>query len=230
MMPAVRTITLERSVFADNDRDADALREKMKRAGTLTVNLMGSPGAGKTRFLESLLPLLGARWKTAVLEADIEGDIDAVRLSELGVPSVQIRTLGMCHVDAEMTKAAIDALEGGPFDILFLENVGNLVCPAEFDTGAAMNVMLLSVPEGDDKPLKYPLVFEKSDIVFVSKLDTLPYFTFSEEECVRNIRMRNPRCEIIPLSAKTGKNMELAQEALDRAVRAWKEMPDAGTE
>ncbi len=207
-MQEVRTILLKKSVYEDNDREADALRQKMKEKGVRLVNVMSSPGSGKTTMLVALIGLLKERFRIGVMEADIDSDVDAVTVAKkTGCPSVQLHTDGMCHLDAGMTAQGLRALEDD-LDLIFLENVGNLVCPAEYDTGAALDIVILSVPEGDDKPLKYPLVFQKCDLVIVSKIDALPYFGFDLDRCKENIRLRNPHAAVIPVSAKTGENME----------------------
>ena len=178
-MEQVRTILLNRSVYADNDEEADILRLYLKDKGVFLVNVMSSPGSGKTTTLIALINKLKSLYRIGVMEADIDSDIDAIKVAEkTGVKSIQLHTNGMCHLDAGMTKAGLDGIDIGDLDLIFLENVGNLVCPAEFDTGATMDMMILSVPEGDDKPLKYPLVFEKSDLVIINKIDALPYFNF----------------------------------------------------
>ena len=207
-MSEVRTILLQKSVFEDNDRAADALRAKMKQRGVCLVNVMSSPGAGKTTLLVSLIGMLKPLYRVAVMEADIDSDVDAVTVAKkTGCRAVQLHTDGMCHLDAGMTAQGLEAL-GAEADLIFLENVGNLVCPAEYDTGAALNVVILSVPEGEDKPLKYPLVFQTCDLVIVSKTDAMPYFDFDLSRCVANVRTRNDRAEVIPVSAKTGENMQ----------------------
>ena len=207
-MQEVRTILLKKSVFEDNDRVSDALRAEMKAKGVCLVNVMSSPGSGKTTLLVALIEALKARYRIGVMEADIDSDVDAVTVAKkTGCRSVQLHTDGMCHLDAGMTAQGLAAL-GEDLDLIFLENVGNLVCPAEYDTGAALNIVILSVPEGDDKPLKYPLVFQNCDLAVVSKLDALPYFTFDLSRCRENVRMRNPGAQVIAVSAKTGENME----------------------
>ncbi len=207
-MQEVRTILLSKSVFEDNDRAADALRASLKEKGVCLVNVMSSPGSGKTTLLVALLRRLAERYRVGVMEADIDSDVDAVTVArETGCPSVQLHTGGMCHLDAGMTAEGLRELGDG-FDLVFLENVGNLVCPAEYDTGAHVNVVILSVPEGDDKPLKYPLVFEKCDLAVISKTDALPYFDFDMEQCKKYILARNRGAAVIPVSAKTGENME----------------------
>ena len=207
-MQKVRTILLSKSVFEDNDREAEALRRRLREKGVCLVNVMSSPGSGKTTLLVSLLRRLSQKYRVGVMEADIDSDVDAVTVArETGCRSVQLHTGGMCHLDAGMTEEGLRHLGDG-LDLVFLENVGNLVCPAEYDTGAALNVVILSVPEGEDKPLKYPLVFEKSDLVIVSKIDALPYFDFSLERCEEYIKTRSKKAAVIPVSAKTGENME----------------------
>jgi len=220
-------IEVKERVIADNDRVAAAQRARLQEKGIYFINLMGSPGAGKTSVLIRTIEALRNRFRIAVMEADVDSAVDAETISRLGVPVIQLHTAGLCHMDADMTARGIEALmeqeQGAPFDILILENIGNLVCPAEFDVGAAKRVMILSVPEGDDKPLKYPLMFEVSDVVLVNKIDTKEIFDFDEERFRENVRMRNPQAEIFPLSARTGEGMEawfawLAQEA-ERGVR-----------
>lgn len=207
-MGKVRTILLQKSVFGDNDSEAQKLRNELKEKGTFLINVMSSPGAGKTTTLISLINRLKPFLKIGVMEADIDCDIDAVRVADkTGCKSIQLHTGGMCHLDASMTRQGINGLEEA-LDLIFLENVGNLVCPAEFDTGAHLDAVILSVPEGDDKPLKYPLIFEKCGLVVINKTDATQYFTFDTERCKRNILSRNPKAAIFPVSAKTGEGME----------------------
>ena len=220
-MDGIRTIELKRSVLADNDADAAALRAALKARGTFLLNLMSSPGSGKTTLLAALAPHLAGKVRWGVMEADIDSAVDAEAIARLGVPAVQLHTGGMCHLDADMTRQGLRAL-GGDFDLVVLENVGNLVCPAEFDTGAVRNAMILSVPEGDDKPLKYPLMFSICDIVLVNKIDVLPYFDFDLEKCREYVRMRNPRARVIPICARTGEGVEAFAQWLDDEVTAWK--------
>lgn len=223
-MEKIRTIVLSKSVFADNDREAQQLRESLGKKGVLLVNVMSSPGAGKTTTLISLIRRLSGQYRVGVMEADIDSDVDAVAVARAtGCPSIQLHTGGMCHLDAAMTRQGLYGLETENLDIVFLENVGNLVCPAEYDTGAQLNMTILSVPEGDDKPLKYPLIYEKCDLVLINKIDTLDYFDFDQEVCKRIILARNPRAKIIPVSAKTGENMELAADYFRVAVKTIKE-------
>ncbi|MCD8293815.1 MAG: hydrogenase nickel incorporation protein HypB [Clostridia bacterium] len=221
-MGTVRTILLNKSVYADNDAEAELLRFKLKAQGAFLVNVMSSPGAGKTTALISLIRSLKDEFKIGVMEADIDSDKDAVQVAvETGVASVQLHTGGMCHLDAGMTAQGLAEISKG-LDLVFLENVGNLVCPAEYDTGAHMSMTILSVPEGDDKPLKYPLIFEKSSLVVISKIDALPYFDFSLEKVTRNIRCRNKDAKIIPVSAKTGEGMEELVKFFRETVTAFK--------
>lgn len=223
-MERVRTITLSKSVFADNDRQAELLREYLRDKGVLLVNVMSSPGAGKTSTLIALIRALGPQYRIGVMEADIDSDVDAVSVAEqTGCRSVQLHTGGMCHLDAGMTRQGLDELGIEGLDIVFLENVGNLVCPAEYDTGALLDMTILSVPEGDDKPLKYPLIYQKCGLVLINKIDTLEYFRFSMKRCAENIRLRNPDARIIPISAKTGENVQEAAAYFREAVQKVKE-------
>ncbi len=218
----MKIIELHKSITASNDMDADALRAQMKKQGTLLINLMSSPGSGKTTLLSSTIQML-TDIKIAVLEADIESAVDAERIEQLGAVAVQVHTDGMCHMDAGMTKTGIDAMKEHAIDLAFLENVGNLICPAEYDTGAGKNVMILSVTEGDDKPLKYPLMFEKSDALVISKIDALPYFDFDLETCIKRVKRLNPNIQIFPVSAKTKEGMQEWLNWLQQEVTEWKE-------
>ena len=214
----VRVIEIKKSVFENNDRQADQLRQELREKGIFLLNLMSSPGSGKTTTWTRTIEALRGRFRIAVMEADIDSDIDARKIAALGVETVQLHTGGMCHLDAGMTRQGIEELTSGHIDIAILENVGNLVCPAEFDTGAARNAMILSVPEGDDKPLKYPLMFQVCDVVLINKMDVLPYFDFDLERCRENIAKRNPKAKVFPICAKTGEGIEawtewLAQQA-----------------
>jgi len=217
----MKVIELHKSITASNEKDADALRRGMKFQGTLLINLMSSPGSGKTTLLSSTIQML-EKIKIAVLEADIESAVDAERIEQLGAVAVQVHTDGMCHMDAGMTKTGIDAMKGHDIDLAFLENVGNLICPAEYDTGARYNVMILSVTEGDDKPLKYPLMFEKSDVLIISKIDALPYFDFDLETCIKRVKRLNPNIKIFPLSAKTKEGMKEWLNWLQEETVEWK--------
>lgn len=215
----VKTILLNKSVFEDNDKEADALRLYLESKGVFLVNVMSSPGAGKTSTLVSLINRLKKSCRIGVMEADIDSDVDAVKVKDkTGVKSVQLHTGGMCHIDAGMCKQGLDELGIEDLDLVFLENVGNLVCPAEYDTGAHLNMTILSVPEGDDKPLKYPLVYEKCDLVVINKIDALPYFDFDFEEVKRVVKRRNGKAEIIPISAKTGENLDRLEKYFIRIL------------
>lgn len=217
----MKVIELHKSITASNEKDADALRREMKFQGTLLINLMSSPGSGKTTLLSSTIQML-EKIKIAVLEADIESAVDAERIEQLGAVAIQVHTDGMCHMDAGMTKTGIDAMKEHDIDLAFLENVGNLICPAEYDTGAGKNVMILSVTEGDDKPLKYPLMFEKSDALVISKIDALPYFDFDLETCIKRVKRLNPNIKIFPLSAKTKEGMKEWLNWLREETGEWK--------
>lgn len=208
-MSDVRIIELKKTILADNDSDAEKLREETREEQITYMNLMSSPGSGKTSVLTALHHALAGRLRMGVMEADIDSDVDAETMKADGIPAVQLHTGGMCHLDAEMSRQGLRALaaESGDLDLIVLENVGNLVCPAEFDTGADINVVILSVPEGDDKPLKYPLIFTKCDAVLINKTDALPVFDFDMDACVRGIRMRNERIKIFPVSARTGEGI-----------------------
>ncbi len=223
-MDEVKVIEIKKSIFADNEKDADDLRKELKRKGVYLLNLMSSPGSGKTTTLIQTINRLKDKIRVAVMEADIDSDVDAVRIREAtGVPSIQLHTGGMCHLDAEMTRQGLENLPPDTFDLVVLENVGNLVCPAEFDTGAVRNAMILSVPEGDDKPLKYPLMFSVCDVVVVNKTDVLPYFDFDLDKCREHVRMRNPAARVIPLCARTGEGVDAFAGWLLEEVKAWKE-------
>ncbi len=222
----MQIIELHASVTESNDRDADALRTKLKKQGVLLLNLMSSPGSGKTTLISRIIRDLQGRARAAVLEADIASDTDARRIEALGAMSVQVHTDGMCHMDAGMTERGLAAMDLTGVDLAFLENVGNLICPAEFDTGAARNVMILSVPEGDDKPLKYPLMFQTSDALVITKTDAMPYFTFDLEKAVHRAHLLNPEIRIFPLSAKTGDGMDEFERWLLAELAAWRK-PDA---
>ncbi|MGO5479049.1 hydrogenase nickel incorporation protein HypB [Anaerovoracaceae bacterium HCP3S3_H6] len=223
-MSEVRIIEIKESVFADNDRQADALRRELKSDKVFLMNLMSSPGSGKTTVLGRTIDALKDRLRIGVMEADIDSDVDARTIAETGVKAIQLHTGGMCHLDAEMTRQGLEALDVRDLDLAILENVGNLVCPAEFDTGASANVMILSVPEGHDKPLKYPLMFRVCDAVLINKIDVLPYFDFDMERVEEYIHMRNPDAKIFPVSAKTGEGMVAWTDWLEARVRDWNEV------
>ena len=222
-MDELKIIEIKKSVFADNDLDADALRRELKGKGVYLLNLMSSPGSGKTTTLIRTINLLKDKLRIAVMEADIDSDVDAITIREAtGIQSIQLHTGGMCHLDAEMTRQGLDGLEMEGLDLVILENVGNLVCPAEFDTGAARSAMILSVPEGHDKPLKYPLMFSVCDVVVINKIDVLPYFDFDIEKCKEYVHMRNPKAQVIPICAKTGEGVEEFARWIENEVKSWK--------
>ena len=222
-MKEVRILEIKQSVFADNDRQAEELRKELREKGVFLLNLMSSPGAGKTTTLMRTIEELKDVFKIGVMEADIDSDVDAKTISQSGAKVIQLHTGGMCHLDAGMTRQGLEGLETGDVELAILENVGNLVCPAEFDTGASKNAMILSVPEGDDKPLKYPLMFSVCDVVLINKTDVLPYFDFDMEKCREYIRMRNPKAKVIPVCAKTGEGIEEWTDWLKEEVRAWRD-------
>ena len=221
-MEKVRILEVKQSVFANNDAQAEKLREELKQKGIYLLNLMSSPGSGKTTTLTRLIELLKEDLKIGVMEADIDSDVDAVTIAATGAKAIQLHTGGMCHLDAAMTRQGLDGLDAGEADLVVLENVANLVCPAEFDTGAVKNMAILSVPEGHDKPLKYPLMFQVCDAVLINKIDVAPYFDFDFEKCTEYIRMRNPKAVIFPISAKTGEGIEAVADWLKEEVKNWK--------
>lgn len=222
-MDDFRVIEIKRSVFENNDREADRIRQRLKNEKTFLLNLMSSPGAGKTTTLKATLAKLKNSIKIGVMEADIDSDVDARAISEAGVRAIQLHTGGMCHLDAGMTEQGLDEFGTSELDLVVLENVGNLVCPAEFDTGASKNAMILSVPEGDDKPLKYPLMFTVSDVVLINKIDTKSVFDFDEKAVVERIHRLNPNAEIFFISAKTGEGIDEWCSWLEKQVREWNE-------
>ena len=217
----LRTIEIKQSIFADNDRDADALRSELREKGVFLLNLMSSPGSGKTTTLVKTIAALQNELRIGIIEADIDSDVDAHTVQRAGVKAIQLHTGGMCHLTADMTRQGVEALGVEDVDLAILENVGNLVCPAEFDTGAAKNAMILSVPEGHDKPLKYPLMFEVCDVMLINKIDVLPYFDFDLDKVREYALKRNPKLELIPISAKTGEGIDKWCDWLRREVRAW---------
>lgn len=221
-MSDYRVIEVKQSVLASNDQKANELRSKMKEKGTLLINLMSSPGSGKTTMLRRTIKTLKGELDIAVMEADIDSDVDAAAISEVGAQTIQLHTGGMCHLDAAMCAQGLEGLAAGDTDVIFLENVGNLVCPAEFDTGAGVNITILSVPEGDDKPLKYPLMYQVCDLVLVNKTDVMPYFDFDLDILCKNVAMRNPKARVIPISAQTGEGMDAWYQWLRERVAAWK--------
>ena len=217
-----RVIELKQSIFEDNNQDAERLRQQMKQERTFLINLMSSPGSGKTTTLVQLINRLKHDLKIGIMEADIDSNVDAGTISQTGVKVIQLHTGGMCHLDADMTRQGVKQLETENLDLVILENVGNLVCPAEFDTGAAMNMMILSVPEGHDKPLKYPLVFQVCDVMIINKIDVLPYFDFDLEKVSEFARRRNPNIQIFPISAKTGEGVDALTAYLKERITDWK--------
>lgn len=220
-MDTYKIIEVKESVFADNDREAAWLRQELKQSGTFLLNLMSSPGSGKTTTLLRTIEALKDELRMGVMEADIDSDVDARRIAEAGVKSIQLHTSGMCHLDAGMTEQGLREIGTDGLDLVVLENVGNLVCPAEFDTGAVKNAMILSVPEGHDKPLKYPLIFTVCDALLINKTDVLPYFDFDMDTVVEYAHRRNPKLEIFPVSAKTGEGMDAWCDWLRRQVKDW---------
>ena len=220
-MDTYKIIEVKESVFADNDREAARLRQELKQSGTFLLNLMSSPGSGKTTTLLRTIETLKDELRMGVMEADIDSDVDARAIAEAGVKSIQLHTGGMCHLDAGMTEQGLREIGTDGLDLVVLENVGNLVCPAEFDTGAVKNAMILSVPEGHDKPLKYPLIFTVCDALLINKTDVLPYFDFDMDKVVEYAHRRNPKLEIFPVSAKTGEGMDAWCDWLRRQVKDW---------
>ena len=220
-MAEIRVIEVKESVFANNDARAQLLREELKQNKTFLLNLMSSPGSGKTTTLMRTIERLKDKIRIGVMEADIDSSVDAHTIATTGVKAVQLHTGGMCHLDAEMTRQGLEELGTDDLDLAILENVGNLVCPAEFDTGAVKNVMILSVPEGHDKPLKYPLIFTVCDALLINKIDVLPYFDFDMEKVVEYAHMRNPNLKIFPICAKTGEGVDAWCDWLAEAVAQW---------
>ena len=220
-MEEVRIIEVRQSVFADNDADAETLRRQLKEEKTFLLNIMSSPGAGKTTLLKQIVARLKDRLRLGVMEADIDSDVDALAMRDCGVDAIQIHTGGMCHLDADMTRQGLRELGSGKYDVVVLENVGNLVCPAEFDTGAVKNMTILSVPEGHDKPLKYPLMYETCQLLVINKVDVMPYFDFDREKVVEYAKMRNPDIEILFVSAKTGEGVDNVAEWIRRNAMEW---------
>ena len=221
-MDSFKIIEVKESIFADNNADADRLRAELKQQGTYLLNLMSSPGSGKTSTLKRTIAALRDELRLGVMEADIDSDVDAAAITAAGARAIQLHTGGMCHLDADMTRQGIREFGTEDLDLVILENVGNLVCPAEFDTGAGKNAVILSVPEGHDKPLKYPLMFEVADVLLVNKIDVMPYFDFDLGKLTEYAHMRNPGLQIFPVSAKTGEGMDAWFDWLRREVKAWK--------
>ena len=220
-MEKVRVIEIKESIFADNDREADRVREELRQDKTFLLNLMSSPGSGKTTTLLRTIDALKDEMRIGVMEADIDSAVDAETIATTGVRSIQLHTGGMCHLDAGMTEQGLKELDPKDLDLAILENVGNLVCPAEFDTGAVKNAMILSVPEGHDKPLKYPLIFTVCDALIINKIDVLPYFDFDMDKVVEYAHMRNPKLKIFPISAKTGEGIDAWADWLRQQVKDW---------
>ena len=222
-MDTVKILEVKQSIFASNDEQAAALRKELKEKKVFLLNLMSAPGSGKTTTLRRTIAALQDTLRIGVMEADIDSDVDARAIAETGAKAIQLHTGGMCHLDAEMTRQGLAGLGEEGLDLVVLENVGNLVCPAEFDTGAVKNAMILSVPEGHDKPLKYPLMFQVCDVVLVNKIDVLPYFDFDLDKVTAFARRRNPDLEIFPISAKTGEGVEALADWLCTRIRTHKE-------
>ena len=220
-MDGLKIIQVKASVFEDNNKDADRLRAQLKEEKTFLLNLMSSPGSGKTTTLLALAKALEGKLKWGVMEADIDSAVDAETMAEAGVASIQIHTGGMCHLDADMTRQGLTEFGRKDLDLVVLENVGNLVCPAEFDTGAVKNMTILSVPEGHDKPLKYPLMYETCNLLVVNKIDVMPYFDFDKEKVVEYAKMRNPEIDIIFISAKTGEGIDELADWVIKNVKEW---------
>ncbi len=221
-MDPIRVIEVKESIFADNNADADKLRAQLKRQGTFLLNVMSSPGSGKTTTLKKTINALKNELSIGVMEADIDSDVDAAAIMETGARAIQLHTGGMCHLDADMTRQGLTEFGTEGLDLVILENVGNLVCPAEFDTGAVKNAVILSVPEGHDKPLKYPLMFEVADVLVINKIDVMPYFDFDIEKVTEYAHMRHSGLEIFPISAKTGEGMDKWYDWLRKQVNDWK--------
>ncbi|WP_195266430.1 MULTISPECIES: hydrogenase nickel incorporation protein HypB [unclassified Clostridium] len=222
-MENFRILEIKQSVFEDNDHQANLLREELRKKKIFLLNLMSSPGSGKTSTLTKTINTLKNEVKIGVMEADIDSDVDAHTISKTGAKVIQLHTGGMCHLDADMTKQGLEGLETEDIDFAILENVGNLVCPAEFDTGASKNAMILSVPEGDDKPLKYPLMFSIADVLLINKMDVINYFDFNLEVCIERVKKLNPNIEIIPISARTGEGIDKFAEWLRKEIKEWNE-------
>jgi len=216
-------LEIKRSVFDNNDHQADLLREELKNKKTFLLNLMSSPGSGKTTTLTKTINALKEEMKIGVMEADIDSDVDATTISKTGVKVIQLHTGGMCHLDADMTKQGLEGLGTKDIEFVILENVGNLVCPAEFDTGASKNAMILSIPEGDDKPLKYPLMFSIVDILLINKIDVLKYFEFDMEACIERVKKLNPKVKILLISARTGEGIDEFANWIRSEVKEWNE-------
>ena len=222
-MEGFRVLEIKQSVFESNDREADKLRAELKKDKVFLLNLMSSPGSGKTTTLRQTIAALKDEFRIGVMEADIDSDVDAATIEKTGAKVIQLHTGGMCHLDASMTRQGLEGLGVEDVDFAILENIGNLVCPAEFDTGSSKNAMILSVPEGDDKPLKYPLMFSICDVLLINKIDVLPYFDFNLEACEKYVHRLNPNMKIIPISARTGEGIAEWADWLREQIRAWNE-------
>lgn len=222
-MKEFKILEIKQSVFEDNNKDANLLREELKQKGVFLLNLMSSPGAGKTSTLKKTIAQLKEEMNIGVMEADIDSDVDAKTIAETGVKVIQLHTGGMCHLDADMTRQGLLGLDASGLDLAILENVGNLVCPAEFDTGSSKNAMILSIPEGDDKPLKYPLMFSIVDVLLINKMDVIEHFDFNLEACIERVKKINPDIKIIPISARTGEGIDIFTDWLRTEVKKWQE-------
>ena len=220
-MEGYRVLEIKKSVFENNDREAELLRQELKKDKVFLLNLMSSPGSGKTTTLKATIAALKEEFRIGVMEADIDSDVDAATIEKTGAKVIQLHTGGMCHLDAGMTRQGLEGLGLNDVDFAILENVGNLVCPAEFDTGAVKNAMILSVPEGDDKPLKYPLMFSICDVLLINKIDVLPYFDFDLEACKKHVLRLNPNIRIIPISARTGEGIDQWAAWLRTEIKNW---------
>ena len=220
-MQPLKVLQIKQSIFDNNNQQAENLRTELKQKKLFLLNLMSSPGSGKTTTLTKTIQALKDELRIGVMEADIDSDVDAKTIAQLGVRTIQLHTGGMCHLDADMTRQGLEGIGTDELDLMILENVGNLVCPAEFDTGAVKNAMILSVPEGHDKPLKYPLMFQVCDVVLINKIDVLPYFDFDMEKCKEYVHMRNPNATIIPICARTGEGIEQWAAWLKEQVAQW---------
>lgn len=223
MVDSFKVIQIKQSVFADNNREAAAIRDDLKARKVFLLNLMSSPGSGKTTTLMKTITMLREEMNIGIVEADVDSDVDAVTIAQTGARVIQVHTGGMCHMDAAMTRQGLDEMGIDNLDLVVLENIGNLLCPAEVDTGAVKNAMILSVPEGDDKPLKYPAMFSMVDVLLVNKIDTLPYFDFDMNALCNRVLKLNPHVDIIPVSARTGEGMDLWADWLRREVALWKQ-------
>ena len=220
-MDNVKILEVKQSIFASNDEQAAALRAELKQEKIFLLNLMSAPGSGKTTTLRRTIAALQNELRIGVMEADIDSDVDAKTIADAGVKSIQLHTGGMCHLDASMTEQGLKEIGTKDLDLVVLENVGNLVCPAEFDTGAVKNAMILSVPEGDDKPLKYPLMFSICDVLLVNKIDVAPYFNFDLDKCVERVKKLNPNIQVFPISALKGEGIEPWADWLREQTKTW---------